>query len=317
VTEAHGANGRVEARLEYQPYCFRNSIQGLNVNDAEDWERKVLICIIWSSLARYYYFMTASSWGTWHHELHLEEAMGLPIRFPQDTELRSEIVDVVNTLMNWPVFTGQNPLELQKQVAPLERRLDNAIFELYELAEAERDLVLDLCEVNLEFLYRHRKSYAAQPLERYPLAPQGTINDLPADREHEKGLEGYLYTFLKFWNRFIPEGEFRWRVIRPSRVPMIAVVFTTQEVGDILPSTTTTDDEEWHEALKQCSDALKQPVSRRIYVDSMVRVVTDTEIYIIKRDERRLWTRSMVCEDAEGTLVRAMHLQEEAMEGMV
>src|SRR5205807_6348838 len=96
-----------------------------NVDDAEDWERKVLIGVIWSSLARYYYFMTASSWGTWHHQLRLEEAMSLPVRFPQDTELRNEIVDVVNTLMNWPVFTGQNPLELQKQVAPLERRLDN------------------------------------------------------------------------------------------------------------------------------------------------------------------------------------------------
>ena len=317
VTEAHDANGRIEARLEYQPYCFRHSIQGLNVNDAEDWERKVLIGIIWSSLARYYYFMTASSWGTWHHELHLEEAMSLPIRFPQNPKLLNEIVDVVNTLMNWPVLTGQNPLELQKQVAPLERRLDKAIFELYELAEAERDLVLDLCEVNLEFLYRHSSSDAARPLERYPLAPQGTISDLPRDRECEEGLEGYLYAFLNFWNRQLaPQGEFFWRVIRPSRVPMIAVVFTTQEVGDALPSITAADDEAWHETLKWCSDVLKQPISQRIYIDSMVRVVTDTEIYIIKRDERRLWTRSMAREDAEGTLVRAMRLQEEAMEGM-
>ena len=58
-------------------------------------------------------------------------------------------------------------------------------------------------------------------------------------------------------------------------------------------------------------------MSRRIYVDSMIRVVTNTEIYIIKRDEHRLWTRSVACEDAEGTLVRTMHLQEEATKGMV
>jgi hypothetical protein len=62
--------------------------------------------------------------------------------------------------------------------------------------------------------------------------------------------------------------------------------------------------------LDRCSKALRQEVSRRIYIDNMVRVVTDTEIYIIKRDERRLWTRSMAREDAEATLVQAMHLQE-------
>jgi len=44
----------------------------------------------------------------------------------------------------------------------------------------------------------------------------------------------------------------------------------------------------------------------------MIRVVSDTDIYIIKRDERRLWTRSMAREDAEATLLQAMNLQEAA-----
>jgi hypothetical protein len=100
-------------------------------------------------------------------------------------------------------------------------------------------------------------------------------------------------------------------------VPMIAVIFTTQELGDTLPVITDTDDEEWLKVLKRCDEALKQPVSRRIYIDSMVRAVTDTEIYIIKRDEYRLWTRSMAREDAEATLVQIMHLQEETMRGTV
>ena len=107
-----------------------------------------------------------------------------------------------------------------------------------------------------------------------------------------------------------PEGEFRWRIIRPQYIPMIAVVFTTQEVGGPLPAIDSTDEQEWASVLSRCREALKQPVSQRIYIDSMVRVVTDTEIYIIKRDERRLWTRSMAREDAEATLVQTMHLQD-------
>jgi hypothetical protein len=55
---------------------------------------------------------------------------------------------------------------------------------------------------------------------------------------------------------------------------------------------------------------LLQPVSRKVYVDGMIRVVSDTDIIIIKRNERRLWTRSLAREDAEATLLQAMRLQE-------
>ncbi len=310
VDQAHGSNGRVVARLEHGSYCFRSSIFGVNVNDAQDWERKILIGILWSSLARYYYFMIASTWGTWHHEIHVEELESLPIRFPEEGQLREEIIEIVDELMNWPVH-GLMVGDTLQAVTSLEQKLDNAIFDLYGLSDSERDLVLDLCEVNLEFLYRDKKSKAARPVEHIPLSPQGVFKDLPTERWQERGLEGYLYAFLKMWNREIaPEGEFRWRIIRPLRVPMIAVVLTTQEMGDPLPAIDKTDEEEWERVLKRCSNALRQEVSRRIYIDSMVRVVTDTEIYIIKRDERRLWTRSMAREDAEAALVQAMHLQE-------
>lgn len=314
ITEADGVNGRIEARLENQPYAFNNSIHGLNVDQAEEWQRKVLIGILWSSLARYYYFMTVSSWGIWHHELHLEEAMSLPVRFPDDLALRDEIVQLVNTLMDWPASQSPDSSQSQKQIAHLEQQLDSTIFKLYGLSEAEQDLVLDLCQINLEFFYRHRRSYASQALEHSPRDLQGTLSNLPRQRATEQGLEGYLAAFLQIWNRELaPAGEFSWRILRPARVPMIAVIFTTQEVGDVLPPITSTDDEEWSAVLRRCADALQQPVSHSIYVNSMVRVVTDTEIYMIKRDERRLWTRSMAREDAEATLVQAMYLQEKFM----
>ena len=199
ITERADINGRVEARLEDQPYAFNSSIHGVNVDNAEDWERKVLIGIIWSSLARYYDFMTVSSWGTWHHQLHLEEAMSLPVRFPKEGKLREEIVETVNTLMNLSV-QGFVVGDILQATDLLEQRLDNAIFDLYQLSESERDLVLDLSEVNLEFLYRDIKSNAASPVEHFPPSPQGIIKDLPAERRRERGLEGYLYAFLKTWN---------------------------------------------------------------------------------------------------------------------
>ncbi len=317
ITQANGVNGRIEARLENRTYCFDSSIFGINLDEAEEWERKIIIGIAWSSLARYYYFMIAGTWGGWRHKIRLEDAMSLPIRFPKEDRLRHNIIDIVDILLQWPV---QDYLEsgLQQAVKPLEQQLDEAIFELYQLNEAQRDLVLDTCETTLEFFYQHSKSEAIQSLARYPRLTQGIIDDLPKSRARERGLEGYLFAFLSIWNHQLePDGEFYWRVIRPAQIPMIAVVFTTQEVGDALPTITTSDEQEWQQVLEQCANALHYPISRRIYIDGMVRVVTDTEIYVIKRDERRLWTRSMAREDAEATLVQLMYLQEHMLEETV
>ena len=139
----------------------------------------------------------------------------------------------------------------------------------------------------------------------------GTASNLSGEREQESGLEGYIYAFLKMWNRELaPDGEFCWHIIRPTHIPMLVVVFSAQDKGDTPLSTEYNDDEEWVNVLKQCSEAMRQPVSKHIYTDMMIRVVTDTDIFIIKRDECRLWTRSMAYEDAEATLLQAMYLQE-------
>ena len=41
ITQAEGTDGRIEVRLEDKSYCFRNSVHGIRVDNATDWERKV------------------------------------------------------------------------------------------------------------------------------------------------------------------------------------------------------------------------------------------------------------------------------------
>jgi hypothetical protein len=202
-------------------------------------------------------------------------------------------------------------LTTKNDISKLERQLDDAIFELYELSDAERDLILDTCTIGLDFFYNDKKSAATQKNESFPARSQGLAENLPERRDSQKGLEGYLHAFLQAWNRELePDGEFSWRVIKPAKNPMIAVVLTTKEKGIPLPDITLTDDEEWAQLLERYDKALLQPVSRNVYIDGMVRAVSDTDIIIIKRDERRLWTPSLAREDAEATLVQAIRLQE-------
>lgn len=304
ITEKNGVNGRVDSRLENKAFCFRNSIHGVKIDQLSDWQRKVVVAIFWSSLSRYYFFMTSGSWGMWHHEIHLVEVENFPIRFPSNNNLKQKIVSIVDQLRN-----RENCLleDSERAVRELESQLDIAVFELYELNEAEQDLVLDMCEMGLEFFYKEDKSNAVKPI--FQEKTQGLISELPKNRQTEKGLEGYLYAFLDFWNDELePEGEFNWTVISPKNNPMLAVVFSTQNKGDNLPA--LQDKEAWDAALSRCGAALNRPISRDIYMDGMVRSVSDTEIIIIKRNECRLWTRTAAREDAEATLAQAIKLQQ-------
>lgn len=310
ITQANDIDGDIETRLENDPYCYRDAIYVIRLQQLTDWQRKIILGIFWSKITRYYFFLTASAWGTWNYKLRITELKNLPIQFPNNLELRNRIITIVDKLRNWdislPLFNQSNEVET---IASLERQLDDAIFDLYEINEAERDLVLDMCETGLEFFYRHSSSNAVKRLEPYPQVKQGFIIDLPRQRGVEKGLEGYLYAFLDMWQSYLEaDGVFRWRVVSLDNDPMTAVVFTTQSKHDDLPP--LQDDETVWADLKRIAKSSRWQLNPRIYIDGLVRLVTDNEIIIIKRNERRLWTRSQAREDAEATFLQAMRLQE-------
>ena len=93
---------------------------------------------------------------------------------------------------------------------------------------------------------------------------------------------------------------------------MMAVLFETESATDPIPPPTTTDEQEWGALLSRLDESGRHATkSKRVYIDGLVRIVSDSEIAIIKRNERRLWTKSAARDDAESTMVMAMHLNED------
>lgn len=317
--------GQIVARFETAEFCFKNSIFCIKLIDPQEWRYKVILAIFWSSLARYYFFMTASTWGMWHHEIHLTELLSLPIRFPTMGEQVDQLVQIVEQLQrtSLPVKGAKSKdfyqLELLEQsgedhaesIARLEYELDEVVFDLYGLRAAERDLIRDMCDVGIEFYYNDAKSNAISPFNISSSSRVGIFQDIQSTPMQRNSLKEYLSTFLKLWNREIyPEGEFRWRIVSSDiKNTMLCIVFTTQNLGQ-RPSNDSNDLTTWAEVLMLLDDSLLIPYnSNQIYIDGIVRAVTDTNIIIIKRNEMRLWTKSMARADAEATLLQAMNLQ--------
>ncbi len=320
ISQAAGQDGRIVARLETDPFCFRNSIHGVRLGDATDFEGKIILGMVWSSLVRYFLWVTSGSW-VWHDEIQMEDIERIPIRLPTDRSLRTRICDAVDRLRSMDTTVDdiygpsgyQAKSQVDRKIQRLESVLDEAIFDLFELTDAERDVVRDMCDVGLNLFYRHTKSDAVKPVsvpaDRESIGHRG---DLPQERTAQCGLDGYLDAFLEIWDAELgSDGQFRWRVIRPSdSSPMLAVVLSTEDADDSLPPPTDSDDRAWNDVLNRLAPSSSHPFgSKRIYIDGMTRIVGENDIVIIKRNEQRLWTRTAAREDAEATQLEAIHKQ--------
>jgi hypothetical protein len=325
-SEVSGVKGQIIARLESDPFCFRHSIYSFRLRDSLVWEDKILLGIMWSSLARYYFFLTASSWGTWHDSIGLDEVRNFPVRLPKDTVLRERIISAVNKLQTMPRTPyslehpeGSTPLETQALEQSSQRELDEAVFDLYRLRTSERNLIRNMCDLGIDLFYQHINSKAVAPMSSdMPAQDYGLLQDVGRNGSHYDSFQGYLHTFVKSWNKQLePESELRWQlirrwqVVRPGKAPpMIAVIFSTQHKDRPL-STPLQSGDEWDNLLETLGESSVQNFnSRDIYTDGLVRIVSDPDIIIIKRNQQRLWTPSVAQEDVEATMLQVMQLQE-------
>jgi hypothetical protein len=180
------------------------------------------------------------------------------------------------------------------------RRVDDAVADLFELSDAERELINDFWA-------------NATPAATEPLGPAARSQGLQQDLQGEAAvgdLASYLSTFLAGWNpRLQGDGEFAWQVQRDSASRAVAVIFETRESGQTTPSQARTTEGAWTEALSRIGEVLTEGRAANFRSHGIVRVVTDTAIVIVKRDERRLWTATAAREDVDATLVQAMALE--------
>lgn len=291
--------GRIVARYESEPFCFTNAINGIRLKLPEEWRYKTILGILWSSIARYYFFMTSSNWGLWHHEIHLDdELFQLPVILDKTNPATKKLIDIVDKLRDYHPekrdllhqhSTSEEVIETKRR--EWENKLDEAVFELYELNDEQRDLIRDFHEVTLPFFYT-------------------PFDSIGVTRVIKKGdwswIENYIRIFCRRWNPYLEKDEeMRGDVHIGAHDNMLAVEFYAAEKGD--PYELKLKENGWSSLLNQIGKALPQPMGvSQIILDGFVHVVSDSGIILIKRNEKRFWTRSLAREDADATIFKRM-----------
>ncbi|MDH1270501.1 BREX-1 system adenine-specific DNA-methyltransferase PglX [Rhizobium pusense] len=301
------------ARLEKQEFSFRHSFYCIPLPHLSLIEAKLTLGTLWSSLGRYLLFMTAGNWGGWHDQVTSRDVLRVPVRLKpswgmpktKHNDAAMRIVQAVSQLRELPpenphirglfdASSDDNPKESWLAI------LDEAIFDLFELTKAERDLVEDFWAENHELYW---KGAAAEATKRLTLtgAFNGTRANL-SETSERSGLQPYLRAFLEAWNEQLPEGsEFSWQVATSPARDAVAVVFT---LGGAAISAQQGPDWNWESIVAQCAEALNQPISPAFYTKRVVRKAAADNFIILRENTRRLWTASTAREDAEALFVQ-------------
>lgn len=338
ITQDITPKGQIITRLETEDITFLNSIIGIKLKEDDIDNYKLILGILWSSLSRYYFFMTAGTWGTWHHEVHQNEILRLPISLPEDDYLKNDIISVVDELRNkkyLSTYSTQNYdnefiekiyIDISKNVFKelhnskkmnnlkipfkeripniiekhLEEKLDDLIFDLYMLDNSEIDLIKDRCKYDIEFFYNSKSEMVSHP-NFY-----SGFSNLNFEKEKVGYLGEYLEVLLNLWNQSISEDKtLKWEIIYPPNLPIISIILTLFDKNDIYLSYETDNKlNEWKNVLISLDKSLKQKISDKIFTEGIVRVVTKEQIIIIKRNEKMFWTRSCAREDVEATIIQ-------------
>lgn len=299
INEKGDDKGLVVARYCATPLCFTNQINGIKLAFPYEQSYLVMLGIMWSSFARYFFFMTSSNWGLWHHEVHLEEILQLPIVLDESNPATKHVIRIVDQLrsyhptvqsLNYP--NGVPESTIQRKRRTWERQLDEAVFDLYDLTEEQRDLIRDCCEITLPFFYKPMDSIGIEPV----------VDKKKSDLQW---IEQYSKIFSRRWNIYLPdELEMRADLHIGAHENMMAVEFYPADKSDPWDLTPRDD---WQYILDQLAGTLPQEMgTSKIVLDGLVYAVSDDSIIIIKRNLKRLWTRSLAREDADSTLAKRM-----------
>lgn len=276
---------RALAAVSERDGVFSNAYYGASFAMTQVDAAHMLAGILSSALGTWYFIMAGSTFGLGPRRLLQEDLVTMPV---------PSILDAVPTATSRQVLTLAKEFAQQPPDASGWERLDEAVFDLYELNEEERLVARD-GHVRASWQWQHGWEKSAQPpthgdLGSFAAAFAGTVNTwLEASGRRMRGL---IYDL-------------------PALAPLRVVRFII-EPG---PSLSTVEVIEWKRSLPSLLEDLAArsnvPVVDLLSKSKVLRVTTQKEVVVVKPAARRHWMASLAIAEARQTLERNMRVQAE------
>ena len=281
VQEFLERRGRSVAAISDRDVVFTDAFFGASLPSGQPEIGRILVAILSSSLASWFFLMTASTFGLWMRRVLLRDIEHMPI---------PDLVTASQSEGGRRLEQIARKLESRPPASDDWRELDEAVFDLYDLADDERIVARDgLFRATWQWKEGRLQSAAPSSIEphigSYARAFMGTINIwLSAGRRR---MRAEIFDF-------------------PASAPLRVVRFVVEERHG--PSTVEViqPDGDLRDVLSGIGKRLDVPLGTALVGQRALRVSGPNEIVIIKPAARRHWMEVSALEDADAVVAESM-----------
>jgi type I restriction-modification system DNA methylase subunit len=258
---------------------YNSTVLGFKSDDKD--KLRFLSSVLNSRLTTYFLLLISNSWGVERERIKPNEIYKFPIvinaRILKDlTLLHIEIENKIKTSI------------LKIDYSNIENKINDLILNLYNIDSADRQLISDFITYSVDLFHKKEKSIALYPLL------QGQTS------EYGKTIGAELNDFLDGQDLFANATIYN-SISRFTPLMMIKLSFDNKQ-KEIATSKEFVDDE-----LKKIDQHLWEEKSSNIYFRKKLNYKTGDDIYIIRPNQRRFWSKSMALEDASELILEILN----------
>jgi hypothetical protein len=289
------------AYLDNGSVAYSNKITAVAGQLGQEKLLKWLVAYMNSPLARYYHFLTSTSWAVERGTIIHDEYKEMPFIVPEEADERFKAIlyhfDQIIGLDKQ--YDSQLLMNANAQIQDHEDAIAELIFDLYSLTQEERHLVEDVVNYEIEFFYWSKRK-------------QRKLNDSKAKavrRPTSDMLEEYAITFVKTVNALLHyQDQMMSATVYHDGAPLSVVRFDlvdkssgyVQMLGLIKESSILRD------TLRRLDHLLLEQRTSTLYMRRHVRIYDGSQLYLVRPSESRFWTRSQALADVDSFIMELL-----------
>ena len=281
--------------------AYRNMIVGVAGQLGQENLLKWLVAYINSPLARYYHFLTSTSWAVERGRMILDEYKNMPFIIPEEADPRykavlyhfDQIIDLHSKRDN--LLLTNSDVQIQEH----EDAIEELVFDLYGLSQEERQLVQDIVNYEIEFFYWSKRKQRKQ-------------NDSKAKavrRPTSDMLKEYAKTFVETVNALLRyQGQMLSATVYHDGAPLSVVSFELVDKSSGYVQTLKLIEESsiLRDTLRRLDYLLLEQRTSTLYMRRHVRIYDGSQLYLVRPSERRFWTHSQARADADSFIIELL-----------
>lgn len=290
--------------------AYRHKITGIAGRPGEDQLLKWIVVCINSTLARYYHFLTSTSWAVERGTILHGEYKHMPLIIPDKDDPR---LQEALTLFEEIVLLYQKrdePLggRYDEDIERAKERIDELVFDIYDVVLMEQQLVKDMVDYGIGFFeWSKRKTRRTNDAKARPVQPP----EASMLKEYAQEFIEVATSLLHHQNQTLNARVYQ------DGAPLSVVEFELVQTTDTQAVRFEGESKELHDLLHRLDRLLLERQASTLYVRRHVRIYDGPRFYVVRPSERRLWTRSQAHTDAGSFVAEVLSRSKRAAAGAV